>query len=205
MSGRGKHHSDVALPPASGVAARSPTTGGPRPAHTPTTPLHVASTDDLIKANASFAEDFDAAGLAGEPARRVAIVACMDARFSPARALGLAPGDAHVIRNAGGIITDDVVRSLIISQRLLGTTEIVLIHHTRCGMVAFSDREVADGIEADTGVRPPFTLGAFDDVEDDLHDALRQVRDCPYLTRTESVRGFIYDVDTGEINEVSYR
>jgi len=168
-------------------------------------PLHMASTDDLIKANASFAEDFDAAGLAGEPARRVAIVACMDARFSPARALGLATGDAHVIRNAGGIITDDVVRSLIISQRLLGTTEIVLIHHTRCGMVAFSDREVADGIEADTGVRPPFNLGAFDDVEEDLHDALRQVQDCPYLTRTESVRGFIYDVDTGAINEVSYR
>jgi carbonic anhydrase len=127
----------------------------------------------------------------------------MDARLDPARALGLEEGDAHVIRNAGGSVTDDAIRSLLISQRLLGTSEIVLIHHTDCGMLGFQDDEVAAAIEADTGIRPPFALGGFADLEGDVRQSIARVKASPFLPATRSVRGFVYEVETGRLREVT--
>ena len=136
------------------------------------------------------------------PAKKVAVVACMDARIETGRLLGLEEGDAHVIRNAGGVVTDDVIRSLAISQRLLGTTEVVLIHHTDCGMLTFTDDAVKADIERDTGVRPPFALEAFPDLEDDVRQSIRRIQASPFLPHKDSVRGFVYDVKTGRLNEV---
>ena len=162
----------------------------------------MSSTDAFLANNAAYAEAFDKGDLPVPPARRAAIVACMDARIETGRLLGLEEGDAHVIRNAGGVVTDDVLRSLLISQRLLGTTEIILIHHTDCGMVTFRDDEVKDRIEAETGLRPSFALEAFADVEEDVRQSVRRIQACPFIPVKDRIRGFVYDVKTGRLNEV---
>ncbi len=133
---------------------------------------------------------------------RVAVVACMDARLHPREVLGLADGEAHVIRNAGGIVTDDVIRSLTISQRLLGTREIVVLQHTDCGMQKFSDDELMDTIEKETGTRPPFAMGAFRDLENSVRESIARLRASPFLTNVDAIRGFVYDIETGRVREV---
>jgi carbonic anhydrase len=160
-------------------------------------------TDDLLRANEDYARSFDKQDLPLPPARRVAVVACMDARLNVYGALGLQEGEAHVIRNAGGVVTDDVIRSLTISQRLLGTDEVVLIHHSDCGMLTFSDDEVKGHIASETGIRPPFALEAFSDLEEDVRQSVRRIQASPYLPHREKVRGFVYDVSTGKVNEVA--
>jgi carbonic anhydrase len=137
------------------------------------------------------------------PAKKVSIVACMDARIETGRLLGLEEGDAHVIRNAGGVVTDDVIRSLAISQRLLGTQEIILIHHTDCGMLTFKDDEVKAQIETDTGLRPPFALESFSNPEDDVRQSIRRIQASPFVPHKDEIRGFVYDVETGRLDEVS--
>ncbi len=136
------------------------------------------------------------------PGKGVAVVACMDARLDTHKLLGLSEGDAHVIRNAGGVVTDDVIRSLVISQRLLGTREIVLIHHSDCGMLTFKDDDVKAGIEADTGLRPPFALEAFPDVEADVRQSIARIKASPFVPDKGSVRGFVFDVKSGRLREV---
>ena len=158
--------------------------------------------DDLLERNRAYAEGFDMGRLAGRPARRVAIVACMDARLDPARALGLEEGDAHVIRNAGGAITDDAIRSLAISQRLLGTEEIMLLHHTDCGLATFSDDVFRRRIEDETGIRPPWAAETFTDVEDDVRQSMARIEASPFIPEKGSVRGFVYEVETGRVREV---
>jgi len=144
-------------------------------------------------------------GSSSRPRKRLAVVACMDARLDPARVLGLEDGDAHVVRNAGGVITDDVIRSLIISQHLLGTTEIVLIHHTDCGMLTFRDDEVKAQIEAETGIRPPFALEAFRDLHDNVRQSTARLKASPFVPHKDAIRGFVYDVVTGTLTEVPPR
>ena len=136
------------------------------------------------------------------PRRKLAVLACMDARLDPARALGLEDGDAHVIRNAGGVVTDDALRSLAISQNLLGTEEIVLIHHTDCGMLTFTDEEFADRLESETGQRPEWRAHAFSDLDEDVRDGIERIRSSPFVPRTDKVRGFVYEVETGRLREV---
>jgi carbonic anhydrase len=160
-------------------------------------------TDDLLRNNDAYAAEFAKADLPMPPGRRVAVLACMDARLDPARALGLEEGDAHVIRNAGGVATDDALRSLVISQRLLGTEEIVLIHHTDCGMLTFRDDDVKDAIAADTGIRPPFALEAFPDAAEDVRQSIRRIAASPFLPHKDHIRGFVYDVKTGRLGEVT--
>lgn len=160
-------------------------------------------TDEFLTNNERYAAGFGKGDLAMPPAKEVAIVACMDARLDPARALGLQEGDAHVIRNAGGVVTDDAIRSLAISQRLLGTKEIVLIHHTDCGMLTFSDDEVKTQIEQDTGIRPPFALESFADVDADVRQSIARITASPFVPDKSHVRGFIYDVKTGTLREVT--
>jgi carbonic anhydrase len=159
-------------------------------------------TDELLQNAHRFAEGFDQGDLPMPPAAHVAVVACMDARLNPQVTLGLALGDAHVIRNAGGVVTDDVIRSLAISQRLLGTTEIILVHHTDCGMLTFRDDELKDQITADTRIRPPFALEAFPDVDDDVHQSIARIQASPFVPH-KNVRGFVYDVEKGTLREVS--
>ena len=137
------------------------------------------------------------------PAKQVAVVACMDARLDVYRALGLNLGEAHVIRNAGGVVTDDVIRSLVISQELLGTTEIVLIHHTDCGMLTFQDDAVKEQIRDRTGLRPHFALEAFPDLEADVRQSIGRLKANPFLKTKDSIRGFVYDVNTGGLHEVN--
>jgi carbonic anhydrase len=137
------------------------------------------------------------------PARKLAVLACMDARLDPARLLGLEEGDAHVIRNAGGVVSDDALRSLAISQSLLGTEEIVLIHHTDCGMLRFTDQELAAKLEAESGHRPDWPVHAFDDLEQNLRDSIALIRSSPFVPHTDRVRGFVYEVETGRLREVS--
>ena len=163
----------------------------------------MSATDELLAANGSYAENFTKGGKPMPPAKKVAIVACMDARIETGRLLGLEEGDAHVIRNAGGVVTDDVIRSLAISQRLLGTTEIVLVHHTDCGMLTFKDDGVKAQIEEDTGLRPPFALEAFSNPEDDVRQSVRRIEASPFVPHKENIRGFVYDVETGRLNEVA--
>lgn len=160
-------------------------------------------TDELLEANEAYAASFAKGDLPLPPARRVAVLACMDARLDPARVLGLEEGDAHVIRNAGGVASEDAIRSLVISQRLLGTREIVIIHHTDCGMVTFRDDEVKAQILADTGLRPTFALEAFPDEVDDVRQTLRRIRSNPFIPHTDQVRGFVYDVRSGRLDEVT--
>jgi carbonic anhydrase len=158
--------------------------------------------EELLKNNEAYARNFKKGSLPMPPGKRIAVLACMDARLDTHRLLGLDEGDAHVIRNAGGVVTDDVIRSLVISQRLLGTTEIVLIHHTDCGMLTFKDDEVKARIEADTGIRPGFALEAFPDLAADVRQSIARIKASPFVPHKEAVRGFIYDVKTGRLSEV---
>ncbi len=160
-------------------------------------------TDELLENNARYAEDFDKGDLPIPPGRGLAVVACMDARLNVPALLGIAEGDAHVIRNAGGVVTDDAIRSLVISQRLLGTREVMLIHHTDCGMLTFRDDEVKDAIEADTGLRPAFALEAFGDLEGDVRQSIGRVRANPFVPHKDAVRGFVYDCASGRLGEVA--
>lgn len=158
--------------------------------------------NETLNNNVRYAESFDKGDLPLPPARNLAVVACMDARLDTHKLLGLEEGDAHVIRNAGGVVSDDVIRSLVISQRLLGTREIMLIHHTDCGMVTFRDDDVKDAIEADTGLRPSFALEAFGDLEKDVTQSMGRIQASPFIPRKDQVRGFIYDCAAGRLNEV---
>jgi carbonic anhydrase len=160
-------------------------------------------TDELLQSNDAYARSFSSGALPLPPARHVAVVACMDARLSPYGMLGLHEGDAHVIRNAGGAVTDDVIRSLMISQRLLGTREIVLIHHTDCGMLTFHDDDLKSAVEADTGLRPPFALEAFGDLDQDVRQSIARIKASPFIPHKDSVRGFVYDVHSGKLREVT--
>jgi carbonic anhydrase len=163
----------------------------------------MSETDALLRNADRYAESFDKGSLPMPPGRGVAVVACMDARLDPARVLGLEEGDAHVIRNAGGVITDDEIRSLAISQRLLGTKEIILLHHTDCGMLTFKDGDFADQVEQDTGQRPPWDARAFGDLDASVRDSAKRIRESPFVPNDESIRGFIYEVETGKLREVS--
>jgi carbonic anhydrase len=158
-------------------------------------------TNELLQNAQNYAETFDKGSLPMPPAKGVAVVACMDARLNPFGLLGLTEGDAHVIRNAGGVVSDDVIRSLTISQRLLGTTEIVLLHHTDCGMLTFRDDDVKDQIESDTGIRPSFALEAFPDVDADIRQSLARIEASPFIPH-KNVRGFVYEVEKGTLREV---
>lgn len=162
----------------------------------------MSTTDQLIDNARSYATAFDKGDLPLPPARKVAVLACMDARLDPARVLGLEEGDAHVIRNAGGVVDEDAIRSLAISQNLLGTEEIVLIHHTDCGMLTFTDDELAAKLEDETGERPAWRAHAFPDLEQDVREGIETIRSSPFVPRTESVRGFVYAVESGELREV---
>lgn len=160
----------------------------------------MAEVDRMLAANARWAQQ-SPGGQPARPARAVAVVACMDARMDVYRILGLDPGDAHVIRNAGGVVTTDTLRSLAISQHVLGTREVVLVHHTRCGMEGADDAAVLDAVEQATGVRPDWPVQGFADVEEDVRESVRTLRACPYLVSSD-VRGTVYDVDTGVLREV---
>jgi len=162
----------------------------------------MAVQDEFLEANQQFAEQFGHGHLPMPPARHVAVVTCMDARLHPAKFLGLDLGDAHVIRNAGGGVTDDVIRSLSISQRLLGTEEIVLIHHTDCGMLTFSDDEFRRAVEADTGIRPSWAAEAFPELDADIRQSIARIKASPFIPRKDNVRGFVYDVNDGTLREV---
>ena len=158
---------------------------------------------ELLAANERYAAGFTKGDLPMPPGRQVCVLVCMDARLHPEKFLGLDEGDAHVIRNAGGVVTDDVIRSLAISQRLLGTTEIVLIHHTDCGMLTFKDDGLKAQIEEDTGLRPTFALEAFSNPEDDVRQSVRRIEASPFVPYKDNIRGFVYDVETGRLNEVA--
>jgi len=162
----------------------------------------MSTVEQLLANNEQYARSFNQGELPMPPSAHVAVVACMDARLDVYGLLGLELGQAHVIRNAGGVLTDDVIRSLIISQRLLGTRSIVLIHHSDCGMLTFKDEQVLDQIAAETGRRPPFALHAFADLEDDVRQAIASLRQNPFLPHKDDIRGFVYDVKTGRLNEV---
>ncbi len=159
-------------------------------------------TDELLKNNAAYAASFDKGDLPMPPGKRLAVLACMDARLNIYGMLGLSEGEAHVIRNAGGVVTDDAIRSLTISQRLLGTREIVLVHHTDCGMLTFKDDELKAQIEAETGIKPGFALEAFGDLERDVRQSIARIKASPFIPHKESVRGFIYEVESGRLREV---
>ncbi len=160
-------------------------------------------TEELLQNNAAYAESFEKGSLPPPPAREVAVVACMDARLDVHKILGLEEGDAHVIRNAGGVITDDEVRSLTISQRLLGTREVILIHHTDCGMLTFSDDELKAQIHEEVGMKPHFSMESFSDLEEDVRQSVARIQASPFIPHKQSVRGFIYEVETGRLREVN--
>jgi carbonic anhydrase len=160
-------------------------------------------TDGLLDNNAAYVSTFDKPNLPLPPARKLAVLACMDARLDPAKVLGLTEGDAHVIRNAGGVVSDDALRSLAISQNLLGTEEIVLIHHTDCGMLTFTDNEFADKLEDETGERPEWPVHTFEDLDANVRASIERIKRSPFVPRTDSIRGFVYEVETGQLREVS--
>jgi carbonic anhydrase len=162
-------------------------------------------TDQLLENAAAYAGRFTKGGLPMPPGKRVAIVACMDARLNPYGIFGLSEGDAHVIRNAGGAVTDDAIRSLAISQRLLGTEEIILVHHTDCGMLTFTDEGFARQIQQDTGIRPPWAAEAFSDLDADVRQSMARLQASPFIPKKDKVRGFVYDVASGRLREVSPR
>ncbi|HEV2035610.1 MAG TPA: carbonic anhydrase [Candidatus Dormibacteraeota bacterium] len=159
-------------------------------------------TDQLLRNNETYAKSFTKGDLPLPPAKHVAVLACMDARLDVHNILGLQEGEAHVIRNAGGVATDDAIRSLVISQRLLGTNEIILIHHTDCGMLTFKDDDVKGKIEAEVGIRPAFALEAFGNLEADVKQSIARIEASPFIPNKTSVRGFVYDVKTGQLDEV---
>jgi carbonic anhydrase len=159
-------------------------------------------TDELLANAERYASTFDKGDLPLPPALHVAVVACMDARLNPYGVLGLTEGDAHVIRNAGGVITADELRSLAISQRLLGTSEIILIHHTDCGMLTFTDDEFKNSIEREVGIKPAWAAESFSDLDADVRQSIKRILDDPFIPVKDSVRGFVYEVETGRLREV---
>jgi carbonic anhydrase len=160
-------------------------------------------TDELLQNNERYAEGFDKGDLPLPPAKGVAVVACMDARLHVNKILGLEEGDAHIIRNAGGVVTDDEIRSLAISQRLLGTSEIILIHHTDCGMLTFTDDDFRRQIQQETGIRPEWAAEAFPDLDDDVRQNIARINASPFVPNKDAVRGFVYEVETGRLREVT--
>jgi carbonic anhydrase len=162
----------------------------------------MSATDDYLANNARYAESF-AGQLPLPPSRHVAVVACMDARLNVYAILGLHDGEAHVIRNAGGVVTDDEIRSLVISQRLLGTREIILIHHTDCGMLTFTDDAFKLTIQEETGIKPPWSAEAFPDLHEDVRQSVARIQASPFIPHKDAIRGFVFDVATGKLNEVS--
>jgi carbonic anhydrase len=163
----------------------------------------VSVTDELLQNMEEYAARFDKGDLPLPPAKHIAILACMDARLKPYGLLGLSEGDAHVIRNAGGVVTDDEIRSLAISQRLLGTDEIILIHHTDCGMLTFTDDEFRTQVQQETGIKPHWSCETLPDLEDDVRQSIARIKGSPFIPKKESVRGFVYDVETGRLSEVT--
>jgi carbonic anhydrase len=161
----------------------------------------VSVTDDLLANNSRYAETFSGP-LPMPPGKHVAVVACMDARLDVYRILGLNEGEAHVIRNAGGVVTDDEIRSLAISQRLLGTQEIILIHHTDCGMLTFTDDQFKKSIQDETGIKPSWAAEAFPDLDEDVRQSIARVKASPFVPHKDQIRGFVFDVATGKLNEV---
>jgi carbonic anhydrase len=162
----------------------------------------MSNTDDLLKNNEAYAESFDSGDVPLPPAKKIAVIACMDARLDIHGILGLSPGDAHIIRNAGGAVTDDAIRSLAISQRKLGTEEVILIHHTDCGMLTFTDDEFRRELEEETGMRPTWSPEAFPDLDADVRQSIARVKGSPFVPHRDSVRGFVYEVESGRLREV---
>ena len=162
----------------------------------------MSATDDLLRNNEAYAASFDKGDLPLPPAKKVVVLACMDARLNPYGALGLKEGDAHVIRNAGGVVTDDEIRSLAISQRLLGTEEIILVHHTDCGMLTFTDDQFKRQIQDEVGIKPAWSAEAFGDLDEDVRQSIARIKASPFIPRKDSVRGFVYDVSNGRLREV---
>ena len=162
----------------------------------------MTATDELLANNEAYAASFDKGELPLPPGKKVAVVACMDARLNVYGILGLAEGEAHVIRNAGGVVTDDEIRSLAISQRLLGTTEVILIHHTDCGMLTFTDDDFKRSIQEETGLKPEWAAEAFPDLAEDVRQSIGRIKASPFIPRKENIRGFIFDVATGKLDEV---
>src|SRR3954464_14781988 len=162
----------------------------------------MSTTDQLLENAERYAETFDKGDLPLPPGKKVAVLACMDARLNPYGLLGLEEGDAHVIRNAGGVVTDDEIRSLAISQRLLGTEEIILIHHTDCGMLTFTDDDFKRQVQDDTGIKPEWAAEAFPDLDEDVRQSIARIKASPFVPHTGSIRGFVFDVATGKLNEV---
>jgi carbonic anhydrase len=160
-------------------------------------------TDELLANNAAYAASFDKGDLPLPPGRKTAVVACMDARLNVHGALGLQEGDAHVIRNAGGVVTEDQIRSLAISQRLLGTEEIILIHHTDCGMQTFTDDDFKRGIQDEVGIKPAWSAESFGDIDEDVRQSIARITASPFIPHRDRVRGFVYDVTTGRLREVT--
>jgi carbonic anhydrase len=163
----------------------------------------MSQTDEFVKNSQQYASTFTKGALPMPPGKQTAVVACMDARLNVYGVLGVAEGDVHVIRNAGGVVSEDVIRSLTISQRLLGTKEIILIHHTDCGMQTFQDDAVKAQIAAEVGFRPPFALEAFPDPAVDVKQSIARIKASPFVPLKDSIRGFVYDVRTGKLNEVT--
>jgi carbonic anhydrase len=163
----------------------------------------MTATDELLANNEAYAASFDKGDLPLPPGKKVAVLACMDARLNVYGALGLTEGDAHVIRNAGGVVTDDEIRSLAISQRLLGTQEIILIHHTDCGMLTFTDEEFKDSIQQETGIKPEWAAEAFSDLDTNVRQSIARIKTSPFIPRRDNIRGFIYEVETGRLREVT--
>ena len=163
----------------------------------------MSTTDELLRNAEDYAASFDKGDLPQSPAKKLAVLACMDARLNPYALLGLQEGDAHIIRNAGGVVTDDEIRSLSISQRLLGTKEIVLIHHTDCGMLTLSDDAFKRSLQDEVGIKPGWAVEAFDDLDEDVRQSVARIKASPFIPRKESVRGFVYEVETGRMREVT--
>jgi carbonic anhydrase len=158
--------------------------------------------DELLANNTTFAKTFDGAPASVVPAKKVVVLTCMDSRLDPVSVLGLTPGDAHVLRNAGGIASEDAIRSIMLSQRRLGTTSIMVIHHSDCGMLSLDEQRVNDRVEAETGVRPPFALGSFADLDADVRATIAGLQASPFIPCKDDIRGFVYEVDTGRLREV---
>jgi carbonic anhydrase len=164
--------------------------------------MPMSTTDDVLQNAEQYTSSFDKADLPMPPGRKLAVVACMDARLIPTKVLGLQEGDAHVIRNAGGVVTDDTIRSLAISQHKLGTEEIILIHHTDCGMLTFKDDEFREQLQDETGVKPAWAAESFSDLDRDLRQSIERIKSSPFVPN-KNVRGFVYEVETGKLREVS--
>jgi carbonic anhydrase len=160
-------------------------------------------TDEFLANNERFADEFDPRTLPAGRNAGLFVLACMDARIDPVRVLGLGIGDAHIMRNAGGVVTDDAIRSIAVSQRLLGTSEIMLIHHTDCGMLTFRDDDLKAQIEAECGVRPDFAFEAFTDLDRNIRESIARIEASPFIPIKRSVRGFVYEVETGKLREVT--